>query len=118
MNDSSITRVPGSRRIGAIDAARGAAMLLVFFSHFGEVYFATASRMAHVTQDIGRIATPTFVIISGIMAGYLLRSRPQDFLRIRYRLQARGLFFLVVGHLIVTISQVPRAGGWLAATHC
>src|SRR5262245_65843957 len=93
-------------RIQAIDAARGAAMLFVFLSHFGLIYFTdTNATLLALSQDIGRVATPTFMIISGVMAGYLFESR-QDFSGMRTKLRDRGLFYLVAGHLAITAATV------------
>jgi hypothetical protein len=107
-------------RVRAIDAARGTAMLFVFLSHFGLVYFAPAGArfLYAISEGIGMVATPTFMIISGIMLGYLFQTRRERFEVIRRKLMDRGLFYLLVGHFLISCSQVSRAGGWLSATSC
>lgn len=61
-------------RIVALDAARGIAMLLVCLAHFCDVHFVRS-----VAIDgwfgiglalVGKVATPTFVLVSGILMGY------------------------------------------------
>ena len=78
-------------RIQAIDVARGVAMLMVFLSHFSLHYlYAVAGPGWFKAQSlVTHIATPAFVLVSGIMLG-LLRASRGDFARMRDKLIDRG----------------------------
>jgi uncharacterized membrane protein len=99
-NDSPMPRV---RRLPAIDAARGAAMVLVCLSHFATKFVAPAGGEAAGTwlRFISHTATPMFFIISGAMVGYLYTSRPDAFDRVRATLARRALFLLTIGHALI-----------------
>ena len=100
-NPAAVTRQ--SRRLPAIDAARGAAMVLVCLSHFAARYIAPAGgdTPGGWLRFIGHIASPMFFIISGAMVGYLFATRPEGFDRVRATLARRALFFLTIGHLLI-----------------
>ena len=98
-------------RLLAVDAARGTAMLLVFLSHFADTYFAAADA-AHARtrlglQVVGYLATPSFMLISGLMLGLLLERRREGFAPVRRALQRRGLFLLTIGHALIAVAQLP-----------
>ncbi len=102
---------PGSRRmrrLPAIDAARGTAMVLVCLSHFTAKYIAPAGGEGPWMwlRVVAHIASPMFFIISGTMVGYLFAARPDAFDRVRATLARRALFFLTVGHLLILIAHV------------
>ena len=88
-------------------------MLFVFLSHFALVYIWRSGeiRLATLMYDVAMIASPTFMLISGIMLGYLYRTHPSDFARIRVNYIYRGLFLLTVGRLIIFGSHIVYAGG-------
>lgn len=99
-------------RIDSLDVARGAAMLFVCLSHFSGNYLAssvnggassTLSRSVWLATTVSMIASPTFVALSGVVVGYLYRVRPGGMLELRRKLIDRGLFLLLIGHVI----QVP-----------
>lgn len=102
----------GVRRLPAIDAARGAAMVLVCLSHFATKYVAPAgSEAAGVRlRFASHIASPMFFIISGAMVGYLHASRPDDFMRVRAILAKRAVFLLTIGHALILGAQARRLG--------
>ena len=108
-----------AERIHAIDAARGTAMLFVFLSHFGWVYFSQngASAYLRVSALVGQVASPAFMIISGMMLGYLYRTSGGDFAGIRAKLIDRALFLLTIGRVFILIAHIPAAGGLWAALH-
>ena len=91
------------RRLPAIDAARGAAMVLVCLSHFATKYVAPAGGDAAGAwlRYVSHIASPMFFIISGAMVGYLHTSRPDTFERVRGALARRALFLLTIGHVLI-----------------
>jgi uncharacterized membrane protein len=97
----------GSQRQQFIDFARGTAMLFVLLSHFGVVYFHDAPGLVpKLMRLVGMVASPTFVIINGILIGFLCRTRPRDFGRLRVAFADRGLFLLTVGHLLILGSHL------------
>ena len=101
-----------ARRIDSLDVARGAAMLFVCLSHFSGNYLAssvnaasssTLSRSVWVATTMSMIASPTFVAVSALVVGYLYRLHPAAMPELRRKLIDRGLFLLLIGHII----QVP-----------
>ncbi|HET7614589.1 MAG TPA: heparan-alpha-glucosaminide N-acetyltransferase domain-containing protein [Gemmatimonadaceae bacterium] len=106
----------GSSRVASIDSARGAAMLFVCLAHFANAYQfvsgADASGMYLVL--IGMVASPTFVIVSGFVAGFLSITRSSTFGQLRQKLIDRGFFLLIVGHTILAISHVFAGAGFVA----
>jgi uncharacterized membrane protein len=101
-------------RLHSIDAARGAAMLLVFYAHFSEIYLGISGRDALMMIDvrISQIAPPTFMLISGMMLGYLHFVK-DDFRRIKLKYVDKGLFLVTVGRLIIYLAHVPLYGGFI-----
>jgi uncharacterized membrane protein len=102
-------------RIRAIDAARGSAMLFVFFSHFVEVFFKRYGMPLTVAYDITQIASPTFMCISGVMLGILYITRQGKFQDTKSSFIRRGIFLLTIGRALIFIAHIPFAGGWQQA---
>lgn len=101
-----------ARRIDSLDLARGAAMLFVCLSHFSANYLvseakggadAMMSGSAWMATTFSMIASPTFVAVSALVVGYLYRVHPAGMPELARKLIDRGLFLLLIGHLI----QVP-----------
>ncbi len=95
-------------------------MMIVCFSHFGDAYFGPldANPSLGVIRRLTLVATPTFMIISGMMLGLLYGRHEQSFGRLRDKLVDRGLFLLTVGHVIITPAHYFRAGNsWIGTTH-
>lgn len=94
-------------------------MLFVFLAHFQWIYFVQddprARAFSSVLGPITMVAGPTFMIISGLMLGFLNQTRKNDFEIIRDKLIDRGLFLLTIGHVLITIAHVPVAGSLLKA---
>ena len=105
------------RRIVAIDATRGAAMLFVFLSHFSISYMRLAGHLNLVVllYRISMVASPTFMLISGIILGYLFETHKENFQPIRRTLVGRGIFLLTVGRVLILIAHIPFAGGFRQA---
>jgi hypothetical protein len=61
------------------------------------------------------IASPTFMIVSGMMLGLLYRIHRGNFRAIQVKLIDKGLFLLTVGHLLILVATIPLAGGLHAA---
>jgi uncharacterized membrane protein len=103
-----------SDRVQALDAARGIAMLLVCVAHFNTAYFERLPGRefeAEVLRDITLIASPTFITISGLLLGFLARTRPWGAAALRIKLMDRGLFMLTIGHVLIALAHAPLAGG-------
>jgi uncharacterized membrane protein len=98
-------------RWGAIDSARGAAMAFVCLSHFGSTYFAESDPRARWLQWIGMIATPTFVILSGIVVGDRMGGAAARLSGNRRWLVDRGLFLIVAGHPLIFLALVANGAG-------
>ena len=98
-----------SQRFGAIDAVRGTAMLFVFLSHFtaGYLWQAGATGLASNLTAISMIASPTFVLVSGLVVGFMAATEEKRFLSLRIKLIDRGLFVLVIGHIVLAFTQTP-----------
>jgi hypothetical protein len=104
--------VTSGTRIRFLDAARGSAMFFVLIAHFSNSYFDAVHQRAAMMalMRVGMVATPTFTLISGLLVGFLHRTRPSDFDRIRTKLADRGLFLLTVAHLLIVIGCFPTIG--------
>jgi uncharacterized membrane protein len=101
-------------RVQGLDAARGIAMLFVCVSHFGFSYFRGMpghALEASVIMRLGMIASPTFVLLSGLLLGFLHRTRPADMPALRAKLIDRALFMLIVGHILLQLADPHVEGG-------
>src|SRR4051812_38573057 len=107
-------------RLQFLDASRGVAMLLVFLSHFAQGYFGETStgRVPRVLWRVGLVASPTFVIISGTLLGFLYAQSRDDFGPVQSKLIDRGLFLLTLGHVLILGALVPygHTARWLFIT--
>jgi uncharacterized membrane protein len=98
---------PSDRRLHALDNARGIAMLGVFVAHFGVGIEERWRSVAAVLRRIGMFASPTFVLLSGTVVGYLLATSPSR-AAVRAKLMDRGAFLILFGHVIVLGAHVTR----------
>jgi uncharacterized membrane protein len=102
----------GTRRLQYIDATRGLAMLFVFVSHFAYGYFGAGKGAIHeALTAIGMVASPSFVLVSGLLLGFLYRSSPSRFVELRTKFIDRGIFLLTVGHLVILGAHLPLGRG-------
>ncbi len=103
-----------SQRFGSIDAVRGAAILFVFLSHFTGTFTwsAGSAEISGFLRTISMIASPTFVTVSGMVAGFLFVTRPEKFGDLRNKLIDRGVFLLVIGHLALVLTQGGRVANF------
>lgn len=92
-----------------IDAARGAAMLFSCLAHYGWWIGQTQTRATGMLLSIAMVATPTFLLLSGTVTGWLICStdNPQ---RTQLKLLNRGLFLLTLGHILVSLAEAHRNG--------
>jgi hypothetical protein len=100
-----------------IDAARGSALIAVCVSHFALTYFARSpgSESQRLLQVLGLVATPTFLLVSGLVLGFLGAGRPSAALRRRFL--DRGVFLLVVAHAVIVVAHLPFVGGLRETLH-
>ena len=87
-------------------------MIFVLISHFGLTYFGRngQAQLEDWFERVGKVASPTFMVLSGMMAGFLYAMRRDSFRATRMRLADRGLFFLTFGHVVIAIAHAPRLG--------
>jgi uncharacterized membrane protein len=106
-----------SSRVASIDAARGSAMLFVCLAHFTNSFFFQNGQegIGDKLVAIGMLASPTFVIVSGLVAGFLAVTRRSSFPHFRRKLIDRGLFLLVAGHLVLAVSGFGSGKGFVSA---
>ena len=107
MEGQEITRQ--SERIDAIDAARGMAMFLVCLSHFKWIY-GLKGGLNRVLDVFVFCASPTFMIISGIMLGILSVTAGDSWESVKDKLIDRGLFLLTIGHLLIVGAHIALSG--------
>ncbi|MFL5582820.1 MAG: acyltransferase family protein [Gemmatimonadaceae bacterium] len=94
----------------SIDATRGLAMLFVCFSHFVDVV--VAHRRSYVLfRALGMIASPAFMLISGMTLGYTARHSPATLHRFVSKLRERAVFLLTVVHALLVPSHLYAVGG-------
>ena len=115
---AAVTQLPG-QRLFALDAARGIAMLLVCVSHFLDIYvlgdIASESAFVGAIHLVCRTATPTFVLVSGILLGYQIEARGSQFAAFRTHLLDRALFVVTVGHILISLSLAARRSSFASA---
>ena len=90
-----------SRRIVELDATRGAAMLFVCISHSWAYVSEQHSLFAQRLIETGMVATPTFLLLSGIVCACLASADDSSDEAFRWRLIDRGLFLLVIAHTVL-----------------
>jgi uncharacterized membrane protein len=107
--DATQIRAGHSVRVSSIDVARGTAMFFVCLSHFSGVYlWRHGLKAADFLATVSMIASPSFVLISGMTLGFLGALNPRDVPYLRIRLLDRGVFLLLVGHLVLAASELGR----------
>ena len=91
-------------RLLPIDAVRGIAMFFIGVSHISFYLINDSGILATHARAIGYVATPNFLLMSGLACGYQLAHAPTTATALRS--VDRGLFAFLVGHLLVTASIV------------
>lgn len=99
-------------------------MLFVCLSHFVSTAVAPwdnaslspAQRwFGRMAATVSMIATPTFVSVSGAVVGYLYRTNPAILPVLRRKLIDRGVFLLLIGHLLLGVpAYLQFHRGWQA----
>jgi hypothetical protein len=107
-----------TERLVVFDVARAIGMLFVCTNHFVNVY----AHPVHsaITPDnppslmiinaICRVASPLFVLTSGMLVGYFHTARAEDFPRLRLHFIDRAIFLATIGHLLIAIAFTPQVG--------
>jgi len=91
-------------RLLPVDAVRGIAMFFIGVSHISFYLINDSGILATNARAIGFIAAPNFLLMSGLACGYQLAHAPTAATALR--IVDRGLFAVLVGHLLVTASIV------------
>lgn len=99
-----------TRRLRALDVSRGVAMLCVCLAHFVHVAIDVIGPWPAflAMQAMSMIASPAFMLFSGMTLGYTFASAPQRFERFAIRLRERGLLLLTVVHALLIPAHVLR----------
>jgi uncharacterized membrane protein len=97
-----------SERIAAVDAARGCAMLMVFLSHIKQHFEATSPDLYWFLLTTTRIATPTFLLLSGFVIFHLMSRDSEG--RVNITLIDRALFLLLVAHGLLGLADLSEMG--------
>ena len=89
-------------------------MLFVCLAHFADVFFNGVSPLTELLSDlshkIGKVGTPTFVILSGLVLGYLFKSKREQFEASHVHLIDRALALLITGHILIVACIVTKLG--------
>jgi hypothetical protein len=91
-------------RLLPIDAVRGITMFFIGVSHISLYLINDSALLASNLRAIGFVATPNFLLMSGLACGYQLAASPTTATALR--ILDRGLFAFLVGHLLVAGSLV------------
>jgi uncharacterized membrane protein len=91
-------------RLLPVDAVRGIAMLFIGVSHISFYLINDSARLVTELRAIGFVATPVFLLMSGLACGYQLAAAPTA--ATAWRIVDRGLFTFLIGHLLVAGSLV------------
>lgn len=85
-------------------------MLFVCLSHFGMNFFRLPDQeaMRGVLWLVGMVASPTFMLISGLMVGLLYETRPERFHGFARTMASRGIFMLTIGHALILLTIIPQ----------
>jgi hypothetical protein len=92
-------------------------MIFVCLAHFTNNYHFVSGQDASGSNlvAIGMIASPTFVTVSGLVAGFLSVTRSGSFRNLQVKLFDRGLFLLLVGHAVLALSGFATGRGFASA---
>jgi uncharacterized membrane protein len=93
------------QRIVAVDAARGIALVLVCLSHIKQHLVVSAPDLQWVLMTVTRIATPTFLLLSGFVISHLLRNDRRG--TVPVMLVDRGLFLILIAHVLLSLKELP-----------
>lgn len=81
-------------------------MVFVCLAHFAR-YFTVVSGPSEAgvyLPMVGMVASPTFVTVSGMVAGFMYVARSKRFPHFRRKLIDRGVFLLLIGHPLLALT--------------
>ena len=94
-------------------------MLLVCLSHLTYLPHASFATLAGALERAAMIASPTFVLISGLATGVLAVVQAKSFDALERKLRDRAAFLLVVAHPVLAAASMLRGTSWHASlTNC
>ena len=107
-----------SKRLIVLDVARAIGMFLVCTNHFVNVYYSPYPSLSAdpnppfvmIVNAICRVASPLFVLTSGLVLGYISTARIKDFSRLRLHFLDRAIFLATIGHLLIALAFTPQVG--------
>jgi uncharacterized membrane protein len=100
--------------VKAIDAVRGFAIVAMCISHVGELIQLQLPAEGQWMRWLGLVATPAFLLLSGVSSAYVLKPDANVVRRVRFI--DRALFLLVVAHPIISLCHVyDQPGDWRLA---
>jgi uncharacterized membrane protein len=93
-------------RLQVLDCTRGVAMVFVCLSHFAWSAEQTLghTKLFDALMTISMVASPTFLLVSGITLGYAHRQSPAAFTHFKAKLRERGVLLLTVAHWLMVPS--------------
>lgn len=91
-------------------------MIAVMFSHSSQALLDQHSSLANWLRTIGLVATPTFLLLSGFVCGHMVTGERRPVAEVRGRLVDRGLFLLIVVHLLLGFTHAMWLGPSIALT--
>ncbi len=91
-------------RLLPIDAVRGIAMFFIGVSHISFYLINDSATLPLYLRAMGFLASPNFLLMSGLACGYQLAASPTTATALR--IMDRGLFAFLVGHVLVAGSLV------------
>ena len=96
----------------ALDTARGLAMVFVCLAHAieTEVRASGWTPTLQILTRLAMIASPSFMLISGMTLGLASTGAPDRFARFREKVLERGVLLLTIGHLLILPAMLPIAG--------
>lgn len=83
-------------------------MVLVCMSHIKHHFESTSPELHWMLMTISRVATPTFLLLSGFVIGHLLRTDQRG--SVPLALVDRALFLLIVAHVLLGLAELPELG--------
>jgi uncharacterized membrane protein len=102
----------GSGRVLPIDASRGLVMLFSCLAHFAWWIHPAFPEVSATLAGIGRVATPTFLMISGAMVGMLCATSAAHGRDLKSQLFNRGLFLVTTAHLLIALAEAHETRGF------
>ena len=99
-----------SSRLTWLDTVRGTAMLFACLAHFSTAYFVQykAGGAVPLGVEIGKIAAPIFVALSGMLFGLMSQIQAGDFEKTRHHFIDKALFMLVIAHPLMALMNTAE----------